>query len=100
MNIVILTPFYPPVISTLSNMVKELSIELSKRGHNVSIYTTMVEKRLSKSDKSQRINKKTNENGVNVIRVKSKYQFSSNFLLRGFYQLFFPYLFWFNIKKK
>ena len=47
MNILILTPFYPPVISTLSNMVKELSHGLLNKGHNIIVCSTLACDRLS-----------------------------------------------------
>ena len=98
MNILILTPFYPPVISTLSNMVRELSTELFNKGHNVSVCTTLVPKRLTSEEKEKNIDYISIEDGIKIIRVESKYQFSSNFIIRGFYQILFPYFFWLKIK--
>jgi len=79
-------------------MVEELASELCNRGHNVIVCTTVVRKRLSISDKGLNVDRITDENGAKIIRVESSYQFSSNFIIRGLYQLIFPNLFWSNIK--
>jgi len=100
MNILILTPFYPPVISTLSNMIQELSFGLLNKGHEVTVCSTVVRKRLSPNDKKINITQCVIENGIKIIRVESAYQFSPNFLIRGMYQILFPYIIWSKIKNE
>jgi len=39
MNTLIVTPYYPPTINTLSNMMQELAEALTERGHNVTVAT-------------------------------------------------------------
>ena len=81
-------------------MTQELSSEMFKKGHNVIVCTTIVRKRLSYDEKNINIEHSMIENGIKVVRVESRYQFSSNFIIRGLYQILFPYIFWSKIKNE
>ena len=81
-------------------MIQELSFELLNRGHNVIVCSTVIRNRLSSDEREKNIAQCVVENGIKIIRVESVYQFSSNFFVRGLYQIFFPYIFWGKIKNE
>ena len=81
-------------------MVRELSYELSERGYNVTVCTTIVRNRMIPNKNGAiEINDNVIENGVKIIRVDSIHQFSSNFIIRGLSLIFLPYLLYKRIKK-
>ena len=79
-------------------MIQELSFGLLNKGHEVTVCSTVVRNRLSPNDKNNNITQCVIENGIKIIRVESAYQFSPNFLIRGMYQILFPYIIWSKIK--
>jgi glycosyltransferase involved in cell wall biosynthesis len=81
-------------------MVEELSQELLKKGHNVIVCSTVIRNRLSSNTIIKNRSSCVVEKGIKVIRVKSKYINSANFIIRGLYQIFFPYIFWNKIKSQ
>ena len=81
-------------------MVEELSQELLKKGHNVIVCSTVIPSRLSSNTIIKNRSSCVVEKGIKVIRVKSKYINSANFIIRGLYQIFFPYIFWNKIKSQ
>jgi len=99
MNTLIVTPYYPPVISTLANMMQELAEALIDTGHNVTVATAWLPNKLSKETDHYALTSFSNERGVSIIRVKTPFLNSENYVLRGFSQLLLPYVFWCNIRK-
>jgi glycosyltransferase involved in cell wall biosynthesis len=81
-------------------MVEELSQELLKKGHNVIVCSTVIPSRLSSNTIIKNRSSCVVEKGIKVIRVKSKYINSANFIIRGLYQIFSPYIFWNKIKSQ
>ena len=81
-------------------MVEELSQELLKKGHNVIVCSTVIRNRLSSNTIIKNRSSCVVEKGIKVIRVKSKYINSANFIIRGLYQIFSPYIFWNKIKSQ
>jgi glycosyltransferase involved in cell wall biosynthesis len=99
MNALIVTPYYPPVISTLSGMMQELAEALTDRGHHVTVATAWLPNKVSRETHCNDLAVYSNERGVSVIRIKTPLLNSRNYLLRGFSQLLLPYLFWKLITK-
>lgn len=88
------------MISTLSTMVQELAFELSKRNKNVTICSVIAKNRLDLNENIENISLSNLDNDVKIIRVKSSFLNNSNFIIRGFYQLFFHHIFWYQIKQE
>ena len=99
MNTLIVTPYYPPIISTLSNMMQELAEALTERGHKVTVATAWLPNKLSKETDHDPLASFSNERDVSVIRIKTPFLNSDNYILRGFSQLLLPYLFWSHIRR-
>lgn len=99
MNTLIVTPYYPPIISTLSSMMQELAQALTDRGHHVTVATAWLPNKVSSETDYSDLAVYSNERAVSVIRIKAPLLNSRNYLLRGFSQLLLPYLFWKLIRK-
>lgn len=94
MNTLIVTPYYPPIISTLSGMMQELAEALKLRGHHVTVATAWLPNKVSRETDCNDLGVYSNERGISVIRIRTPFLNSRNYLLRGFSQLLLPYLFW------
>lgn len=91
MNILIITPYYPPVTSTLSTMMQELAIELSSIGHKVNVATILFRNKLNAEIRTKSFDTFSLEKGIGVIRIQPYLLSSSNFILRGLSQLILPF---------
>ncbi len=101
MNILLITIYYPPVISSLSTMMQELAEELTLRGHQVTVATAKPQDDLNLSLEARQkpFDKFTIEKDVRVIRVSTPPLKNKFFFLRGLVQLMLPYFFLKQIKK-
>ena len=101
MRILIVTIYYPPVISSLSIMMQEVAEDLSIKGHDVTIATAKPQKDLSVTKDQLNISFDTFaiENKVSVIRVPTPPLKSNLYFLRGLVQFLLPYIFYNNILK-
>ena len=81
MNILIITPYYPPVTSTLSTMMQELAIELSSIGHKVNVATVLFRNKLNAEIRTKSFDTFSLEKGIGVIRIQPYLLSSSNFIL-------------------
>ncbi len=99
MNTLIVTPYYPPIISTLASMMQELAEALTDRGHHVTVATAWLPNKISRETDCNDLTVYSNEKGLSVIRIKTPLLNSRNYFLRGLAQLLLPYLFWKLIRK-
>jgi glycosyltransferase involved in cell wall biosynthesis len=79
--------------------MQELAEELVGRGHQVTVVTSYPKYNLSKEIESGHYREFSDENGVQVIRVKTLPHHMVNFIIRGIAQLTMPYLFLRKIRK-
>jgi colanic acid biosynthesis glycosyl transferase WcaI len=93
MRILLVTDSYPPEIRSASHLMLELSQELRRRKHDVTVITTFPEYNIDKDCLNKKINEKEIEGGVNVIRVKTLPHHNVSYLLRGISQLIMPFQF-------
>ncbi len=70
----------------------ELTEELKKRGHDLTIITTWPEYNLEGS-KSRKYLEKENEDGATVLRIKTLPHHNVNYILRGFAQILMTFQF-------
>jgi len=92
-NILIVVDVYPPEVSSASNLMYELANGLKKRGHNVWVLTSYPKYYLPQELKNKKFELFSNENGIKVIRVNTPPLKKINFIMRGIFQLFLPFLF-------
>ncbi len=102
MKILLITIYYPPIISSLSVMMKEVADNLVKNGHDVTIGTAKPHTGLNLTDNQLRnsFENLTIENNVRVIRVKTPPLKSKLLFLRGIIQLLLPHIFYRAICKQ
>ena len=48
MKIVQIVPYYPPHLGGMENVVKEISENLAKRGHQVKVFTSNIGRKIVK----------------------------------------------------
>ncbi len=101
MNILLITIYYPPVISSLSTMMQELAEELTLRGHQVTVATAEPQDDLNLSLEARQeiFDTFSIEKDVRVIRVSTPPLKNKKYFLRGLVQLMLPYFFLKQIKK-
>lgn len=87
MNILIVTDAYPPELRSSAELMQGLAIALQKRGHGVSVVT------------SARKNEVREEDGIQVVRVRTLPHHDVSFVLKGLSWLLMPRLFWRAVKK-
>ena len=100
MQVLLITIYYPPVISSLSTMMQEVAEGLSARGHKVTVVTAKPHSDLNLTVDQLKTSFDTSsiENKVHVIRVKTPPLKSRMYVLRGIIQLLLPYIFFKQIK--
>ena len=76
----------------------ELTQELKKRGHDLTVITSWPEYNLV-DDKSPQYFEKENENGVIVLRVKTLPHHNVNYFIRGIAQILMPFQFLWKLWK-
>jgi len=70
----------------------ELTQELKKRGHNLTVITSWPEYNLEEG-KSREYSEKENDNGVTILRIKTLPHHNVNYFVRGIAQLLMPFQF-------
>jgi len=93
MHILLVTDSYPPEIRSASHLMLELAQELTSRGHQVTVITTWPEYNLAQKDNAESFQECMDENGIQVIRLKSMRHHNVNYIKRGIAQVLMPYLF-------
>ena len=101
MKILIVTIYYPPVISSLSLMMQEVAESLSRKGHNVTVVTAKPHSDLNLTDNQLNSSFKTFsiENKIQVVRVNTPPLKSKFFIWRGIIQLLLPHIFFRHVNK-
>jgi len=101
MNVLLITIYYPPVISSLSTMMQDLAEELSASGHNVTVATAKPHDDLNLTSNARKKSFATFsiEKDIHVIRVNTPPLKNKVFFLRGLIQFMLPHIFFNNIRK-
>ncbi len=99
MNILIITDSYPPEIKSAPHLMQELAEELVTRGYSVKVVTSYPQYNLANNKQNKTFNVYSQENGVEVIRVKTLPHHNVNFLIRGISELLLPYLYYWHVRK-
>lgn len=101
MKILIVTVYYPPVISSLSVMMKEVAEDLCDKGHEVTLATSKPHSdlNLTKDQLDTQYKIFSIENKVRVIRVPTPPLKSKFYIIRGLVQFLLPYIFYRKIIK-
>ena len=101
MNILLITIYYPPIISSLSTMMQELAEELTLRGHQVTVATAKPQDDLNLSFEARQktFDAFSIEKDIRVIRVRTLPLKNKIYFLRGLVQLMLPYFFLKQIMK-
>lgn len=99
MRVLIITPYYPPIASSLSNMMKELAQSLAVQGHQVTVATAWLPNKLSKDADFREYKVFSDEKNVKILRIRAPFLNNNSYILRGMSQLMLPHLYWRNIKK-
>ncbi|MEK7162800.1 MAG: glycosyltransferase family 4 protein [Patescibacteria group bacterium] len=97
-NILIITDSYPPEIRSAALLMKDLADDLADDGHNVYVATSYPKYNLADSENIV-WPEISDENGVQVLRIKTIPHHKVNFTIRGIAQLLMPYIFFRKIKK-
>lgn len=99
MRILLVSDAYPPEIGSGAKLMAELAGELAARGHAVTVLTSWPSYKLAVSHRADRFSERMMEGQVQVLRVETLPLHNSNFITRGFAQLFAPHQFWRVLKK-
>lgn len=91
MKILVITDSYPPEVRSASHLMAELAENLKRLGHKITVLTSYPAYNLA--DGNILFSEVENEIGIQVIRIKTLPHHKVNFVLRGFSQLFMPFLF-------
>jgi glycosyltransferase involved in cell wall biosynthesis len=99
MNILLISDSYPPEIRSASKLMQELAEGLRDRGHSISVITSYPQYNLSHESNKSDYKLFTQENGINILRVKTLPHHNVNFLFRGISQLTLPHFFISKLKR-
>jgi glycosyltransferase involved in cell wall biosynthesis len=99
MNVLLISDAYPPDIRSISLMVKELAIDLTKKGHSVTMVCFWPRYNMTEEALRRHYPVFSIEEGVEVLRVKTPPHKKVNFLVRGVSELLSPLLLWSAIKR-
>lgn len=101
MNVLIITIYYPPVISSLSTMMQEFAEELTIIGHNVTVATAKPHDDLNLPHDARKMTFDTVsiEKNIRVIRVSTPPLKNKIYFLRGLIQLRLPYFFLKHVRR-
>ncbi|HEU4551153.1 MAG TPA: glycosyltransferase family 4 protein [Rhizomicrobium sp.] len=99
MRVLLVSDVYPPEIGSATKLMSELADEVAARGHAVTVLTGWPFYKLAESHRTRRFSERMMEGAVQVLRVQTLPLHNSNFITRGFAQLFAPYQFWRVLKK-
>ena len=99
MRILVVADVYPPEVSSAANLMHELALGFSARGHEVTVVTSYPRHYLSEAAKGREFKEYEKEEGISVIRVKVLPHHKVNFIMRGISQLTLSHLFFKKVKK-
>ena len=99
MKILLVTDSYPPEIRSASHLMLELAEELYSRGHHVTVMTTWPEYNLDQDSPPRQFSELEDEQGIQVLRIKTLPHHNVNYLLRGLAQLLMPVQFWWKLRR-
>lgn len=101
LEVLLVTIYYPPVISSLSTMMQDVAEGLSTRGHNVTVATAKPHDDLNLTPNARKIAFDTfsTEKDIRVIRVNTPPLKNKIYHLRGLIQLMLPHIFLKYIRK-
>jgi glycosyltransferase involved in cell wall biosynthesis len=90
-NILFFTPYYPPEVGAAQTRISETAVRLVKRGHRVTILTTLPNYPLGKvpAEYRSRSQRRQVRDGVSIVRVWSYISPNKGFLRRILAQLSF-----------
>lgn len=97
MHILIITDSYPPEVRSAAQLMSDLAKGLFSLGHKVTVATSFPGYNLAEGLGD--LKEKENENGVEVLRIKTLPHHKVNFIIRGLAQLTMPWIFFRKIKK-
>ena len=95
MNILIITDMYVPNANSSAVLMRDLAIDLKKRGHEVYVLSTM-EHNINKEKHKELLEA---EDGINVVRVKALKKKNVSFIKRGLGEVMLPYIMYYKSKK-
>ena len=101
MKVLLITSYYPPIITLLSTMMQEVAEGLSLHGHDVTIATLKPQDNLNLAPNvmGKEFATFSIEKNVRVIRVKTPPMKNKNHILRGLIDLILPHIFITQIRK-
>ena len=99
MRILVVADVYPPEVSSAANLMHELALGFSARGHEVTVVTSYPRHYLSEAAKGKEFEEYAKEDGISVIRVKVLPHHKVNFIIRGISQLTLSNLFFRKVTK-
>ena len=99
MRILVVADVYPPEVSSAANLMHELALGFSARGHEVTVVTSYPRHYLSEAAKGKEFKEFIKEDGISVIRVKVLPHHKVNFIMRGISQLTLSALFFRKVTK-
>lgn len=99
MRILVVADVYPPEVSSAANLMQELAEGLAYKGHAVTVVTAYPKHYLTEASKGVIFEERSNENGIEVIRVRILPHHKVNFIMRGISQITMPFLFFRKVKK-
>lgn len=99
MRILVVADVYPPEVSSAANLMRELAEGLAHRGRAVTVVTAYPKHYLAEASKNAVFEERSDENGIEVIRVRILPHHKVNFIVRGISQLTMPFLFFREVKK-
>ena len=98
-HILLITDSYPPEIRSSSHLMQELAEEYKDKGYGITIFTSYPKYNLAEGTPSIAFNEYSEENGIEVIRLKTPTHKKVNFNYRGIAHLLMPFIFFFKGKK-
>lgn len=99
MRILVVADVYPPEVSSAANLMQELAQGLQHRGHSVTVVTAYPKHYLAEESKEKHFEEHSDEDGIEVIRVRILPHHKVNFFIRGISQLTMPCFFFSKTKK-
>lgn len=90
----IISDQYPPYIGSASKLIHEFALNLKNRGLDVTVLTTSIER------KSQEKNQKYQNEGIKILKIKTFFQKSNLFILRGIFSILSGFQLFYKILNK
>ncbi len=96
-NILLISGFYPPEIRSGSHLIYELAQELHAQGNNIKVVTSYPQYNLIPEQRKRHFSRILNEEGIEVIRVKTLPHHKVNYFIRGIAEITLPFLYFFSV---